>query len=350
VLHLAHPRIGPGMNDDRVVYQRSTDGGAGWSGERTLFSATAARRDVVPNLAVAAKGDIVVVAWRVNGPDERTLFLRVSRDRGVTFEPRLEVYSTSRRPGVGVPAVAVGNGVIAVAWTSRTSGKIKVRTSRDDGRSFGSAKALGGTSLSIDCRKRLTDGLVGLAVNDRSVHVAWSHAPKRQCIADRILVRTSLDRGREWSRRRTITDRRSYGWPELDARARTVVATVQSPSGGVIVARSARNGRNWRDRLLGAPKRHSFSAADIVLLPDQQAMLTYVDERLRRSRLVGTKVVARRSVNDGNGWRSPNIVVPAARQLRMAPNVEANASRLAIVLQMGPLDGSPRNLFVSRLR
>lgn len=350
VLHLAHPRIGPGLTDDRVVYQRSTDGGATWSRERTLFSATSARRDVVPNLAVASRGDIVAVAWRVNGPAERTLFVRVSRDRGLSFAPRQEVFSTRKGVGVGVPAVAVGDGVIAVAWTNRANGKVKVSTSRDQGRTFTSGKTLARTKLSIDCRKRVTDGLVGIAANGRSIHVAWSHAPKRKCLADQILVRTSLDRGRTWSKRRTITNRRSYGWPELDARARTVVATVQSPNGGIIVARSGKNGRDWSDRILRAPKRHSFSAADIVLLPDGKAMLTHVDERIRKDRLVSTKVVSRRSTNDGRTWRSPNVVVPVGRKLRMAPNIEAIGTRVTIVVQMGPLAGATRNLFASRLR
>ncbi len=349
-LHLAHPRIGPRATDDRVVYQRSTNGGVTWSKERTLFSATTQRRHVVPNLAVGVKGDIVAVAWRVNGPRQNTLFVRVSRDGGNTFGVRDEIVSTTRSHGVGVPAVAVGNDVVAVAWTNRANGKIKIRTSRNEGRTFKPARTLGRTSLSIDCKKRLTDGLVGLAINDRSVHVAWSHAPRQQCLAPAIKVRTSLDRGVTWSRRRTITERRSYGWPELDARGKTVVATVQSPTGGVIVARSGRNGRNWNDRLLKPAKGHSLSATDVTLLPNKKALITYVNERIKSNRLISTRVISRSSPDDGRSWKSPKVVVSSARMLRMAPNIAANSAKATIVLQSGQMDGTPRNIFATRLR
>jgi len=349
-LHLVHPRIGPNRTDDRVVYQRSANDGASWTKERTLFSSTSQRRHVVPNLAVAARGNVVAVAWRVNGPDENTLFVRVSRDRGVTFGVRDEIFSTKRGEGVGVPAVAIGDDVVAVAWTNRANGRIKIRTSRDGGRTFRPAKTLGTTKLSIDCKAKLTDGLVGLAVVDKNVHVAWSHASRRKCLASAIKIRTSLDRGATWSPRRTVTERRSYGWPELDARGKTVLATVQSPSGGVIVARSGKNGRNWRDRLLKAPDGHSYSAADVALLPEGKALITYVDERIKKNRLTSTKVVSRRSPDDGASYKTPKVVVPTAQLLRMAANIAANGKRATIVLQSGQLDGSPRNILVTRLR
>lgn len=349
-LHLVHPRIGSGATDDRVVYQRSTDGGASWTKERPVFSANRVHRDIVPNLALGVKGDVVAVAWRVAGSGKHTLFTRVSRDGGSSFGLKDEIFSTSRGHGIGVPTVAVGNGIVAVAWTNRANGKVKLRISRDDGRTFEPAKTLGRTKLSIDCRKRLTDGLVGLAVNGRSVHVAWSHAPKRSCMAKAIKVRTSLDGGKSWSTRRTITDRRSYGWPELDSRGKTVVATVQSPTGGVIVARSGKNGRNWRDQLLKPPRGYSLSAADVTLMSDKRAMVTYVKERVKKRRLVNTRVVSRFSGTDGRSWKRPRTVVAKARKLRMAPNIAANGRRPTIVLQAGQLDGWPRNILATRLR
>ncbi len=348
-LHSVHPRVGPNATDDRVVYQRSTDNGLKWTSERTLFSSTSQRRHVIPNLALDARAKVVAVAWRVNGPDENTLFVRVSRDGGASWGVRDEIFSTTKAKGIGVPAVAVGDDFVAVAWTDRANGKVKLRVSRDDGRTFKSATTLGRTALSIDCRKRITDGLVGMAAAGRWLHVAWSHAPRRACQAAAIKVRSSSNRGRSWSPRRTITNKRSYGWPELDARGRTVLATVQSPTGGVIVARSGRNGRNWRDRMIRAPKGHSYSAADVTLLPDSKAMMTYVDERIRKNRLVNTTTVSRRSPDDGRRWKGLKTVAPSARRLRMAPNISAIGKRVAIVVQSGPLDGSPRNIYVSRL-
>jgi len=349
-LHLVHPRVGSGATDDRIVYQRSGNDGGSWSREHLLFASTNKHRHVVPNLAIAARGDIVVVAWRVRGPDEHSLFVRVSRDGGNTFGVRTRMVATTKAHGIGVPAVTVGNDVVAVAWTNRGSGKIKIRTSRNAGRSFKAAKALGTTSLSIDCRHKLTDGLVGIAASDKSIHVAWSYAPKRQCLASSIRIRTSVDRGRSWSPLRTITNKRSYGWPELAARGKTVVATVQSPTGGIITARSLRNGRRWDDKLRKAPDGFSFSAADIALLPEGRALMTYVKERIRKDRLISTKVVSRRSPDNGANFKAPKAVTADDKMLRMAPNIAANGKKATIVVQSGQLDGSPRNVFASRLR
>jgi hypothetical protein len=285
----------------------------------------------------------------VNGPDENSLFVRVSRDGGASWGVRDEIFTTTKSKGIGVPAVAVGDDFVAVAWTDRANGRVKLRVSRDDGRTFKSTTTIGQTAMSIDCKKRITDGLVGMAAAGRRLHVAWSHAPRKACQAAAIKVRSSANRGRSWSPRRSITNKRNYGWPELDARGRTVLATVQSPTGGVIVARSGRNGRNWNDRMIRAPKGHSYSAADVVLLPGSTALMTYVDERIRKQRLVSTTVVSRRSPDDGRRWKGLKAVAPGAKRLRMAPNVTANGKRAAIVVQSGPLDGSPRNIYVSRL-
>lgn len=349
-LHVLYARIGAGKIDDRVVYQRSTDRGATWSRERSLFTSSAQHRQVVPNVAVAANGKFVATVWRVAGEDKVTLFVRTSSDSGQTFGPPRTLATAKRSAGIGVPDVAVGDDVIAVAWTNRVSGKVSVRSSRNGGRSFRKVETLASTKLSIDCKARVTDGLVGIAATGGKIHVAWSYARTRGCLAERIKMRTSANRGKSWKRVRTITRRRSYGWPELTTRGDTVVATVQSPSGGLIVARSGKNGADWRDSIIKPPKGHSLSAADVVLLPRKQAMITYVDETLRKAKLIKTKVIARSSRSDGARYGKPQSVTNNSSSLRMAPNVAANGAKATIVFQSGPLDGSRRNLYATRQR
>jgi hypothetical protein len=351
-LHLVHPSIRGAATRDRVLYQRSADNGVTWSAPTTLFAVSRAGRYVVSNLALASRARVVAVAWRVKGPDEDTLFVRVSRDGGRGFEDRIGLFSSKHDAGIGVPAVAVAAGgkVVTVAWTDRANGKVKLRVSRNGGRTFGRVRIMGQTGLSIDCRERVSDGLVGLAATAGSIHVAWSDAPAGKCQASSIKLRTSGNQGRTWRPAGTVTQRRSYGWPELDARGKTVLATVQSPGGDIIVARSGDDGQSWSDRRLKAPKGANFSAADVVLLPDGKAMITYVNERLRKSRLIGTKVMSRWSPDDGASFRKPRTVAPDAERLRMAPNIAANEKRVTIVVQSGPLSGSPRNIYVSRLR
>jgi hypothetical protein len=251
-----------------------------------------------------------------------------------------------------VPAVAVGGEgkVVSVAWTDRANGRVLLRSSRDAGRTFGEARTLGRTRLSIDCRRRQLDGLVGLAASKRGLHVAWSEAPAGSCHATRIRARSSWDRGRTWRDARTVTDRQTYGWPELDARGMTLLATIQATNGGIVLARSGDDGRSWRDRVLRPPKGYSFSAADSVLMERGKAMLTYVRERVRRARLLATAVVARSSPDDGASLHRPRTVVREAERLRMAANIAANGRQVAIVLQSGPLTGSPRNVYATRMR
>jgi hypothetical protein len=350
VLHLVHPRVGPRTTDDRVIYQRSGNKGKSWSAPKVLFKATKARRTVVPNLALDARNRVVVVAFRVSGPRGHSLFVRTSRNSGRSFGPRVEVFSTTKDHGVGVPAVAIGNDVIAVAWTNRANGRVKIRTSRDGGSSFGRARTLATTKLSIDCRKRLTDGLVGLAISGTTVHLAWSHAPTRACYATAIRVRTSPDRGKSWSPVRTITKRDSFGWPELDARANTVVATVQGTKGQIIFARSGYNGRKWRDHVSKPPRGRSYSAADVALGANKSAWLSYVNERIRNGKLVSTRVITRRSNDDGASYGAPKPVTRDHKALRQAANITVVEKRPVLVVQSGALDGSPRHIYSSRYR
>ena len=344
--HLVHPRLDVAGNRDRVIYQRSQDGAARWGRERTLFTGNAGQPNVIPNLAIDARGPVVAVAWRSKGADGTKLWVRVSKNRGFSFGARAEVASS--RPGLGVPAVTVGNDVIAVAWTERRNGVVKVSRSRDGGATFKKPTRIASTKLSIDCRSKVLDGLVGLTSSGNRLHLAWSHAGTRKCLAGSIRMRTSNDQGKSWGRLRTVTKRRSYGWPELDARGSTVVATVQLPTGSLLVARSSKAGRDWGERLIKPAKGHLLSAGDITLLSDRKAQLAYVDELVRKKRLIATKVMTRSSNNDARRFGSATIVMERAARLRLAPNVASTRDDLAIVLQSGAFDGSPRNIYAVR--
>ena len=180
-LHLVHPRTGPARPTTASSTSAPRTAAPPGATSDALFSATRDLRHVVPNLALAARGDVVAVAWRVHGPRRHTLFVRVSRDGGDSFASPEIVFSTRNKDGIGVPAVAVGGAgrLVTVAWTDRAKGRVRVRTSRDAGRTFGDARTVGRTGLSIDCRERLTDGLVGLVASKRIVHLAWSRGAPR---------------------------------------------------------------------------------------------------------------------------------------------------------------------------
>jgi hypothetical protein len=348
VLHLVHPRIGPAGRDDRVVYQRSRDGGARWSAERVIFAAGSRHRRVVPNLALAARGSLVAVAWRTRGPRGTTLFVRVSRDGGTTFGPRRTIASSERAGGLGVPALAVGRDVIAVAWTRRASGDIRVSRSIDGGQTFSGRRPIARTTLSIDCGRTVLDGLVGLAAAGDRMVLAWASAGPGGCLATRLRSRASSDGGERWGRPREITRRGSYGWPELAASRGTVLATVQLTDGRLLLARSGDGARSWSRTAFAAPKGRSMGAGDVSIARGGVAWLAWVEEAYDGGTLRRTRVMARRSADRGRTWKSPETVSRDAPRLRQAANVAIARGTPAVVYQAGALDGSPRDLLVSR--
>jgi hypothetical protein len=347
-LHLVHPRIGPGRSDDRVMYQRSRSGGRRWSAERRLFRSTERLRHVVPNLALAARGRLVAVAWRVTGPTGTTLFLRLSRDGGATFGPRAVVARRARPAAIGVPAVTLGRGVLAVAWTDRGSGKVRVRRSLDAGRTLLATRVLGRTSLSIDCRRRVLDGLVGLDAAGTRLHVAWSSARREGCLATRVRSRSSGDRGATWRDARDVTTRTSYGWPEVQARGRVVLASLQLVAGRALVARSRDGGRTWSERVFEPPAGRTLGSGDVVLSGDGTAWLVSTDERYAGGSLSSTRIVARRSRDGGSTWGRSRVIVPERSRLRQAPNVALAGADPVVVFQAGPLSGRGPDLLVTR--
>jgi hypothetical protein len=349
-LHLTHARIGEGPKRDQVIVQRSRDGGSAWTRERALFTSGAGYSQVLPNLAIASRGQVVAVAFRVQGPRGTALFVRTSRDGGRRFGPRVAVATRSSKLALGVPAVAVGDDVVAVAWTDRADGSIHLKRSRDDGRTFSRVTRLGGTRVSIDCRARVSDGLVGLAAAGTRLHVAWADARERSCMAGRIVMRTSPDRGGRWRAERTVTASRSYGWAELAASGRRVLATVQLPSGGLLVARSRDEGRTWRQTTLRPRRGRSLSAGDVVIREGADVWVGFVDERIADGRLRESRVRAIRSRDGGATFGRPRTLVGNARQLRQAVNL-ADTDRFRVaVFQTGGLSGQPRNLVVTRWR
>ena len=129
-----------------------------------------------------------------------------------------------------------------------------------------------------------------------------------------------------------------------------MIATAQLPTGGLVVARSADNGRRWRDLVLKPHKGRILSAGDVLLDGRGEAWVAYVDGRVRDGKLVGTRVVARRSRDGGRRFGPATEVLGAARLLRQAPNLAMLGRRPTIVLQSGGLTGRDYDIVATRWR
>jgi hypothetical protein len=350
-LHLVHARIGPEGRDDRLVYQRSTDGGDGWSPERTLFASTATMRVLIPNLAVAAHGDLVVVAWRARGPTGSRLFARRSEDGGDSWRPPTVLAMTSAPRGLGVPAVSVAEDVVLVAWTHRSSGEVRLRRSTDRGASYGSARRLATSGLSITCGgDPIRDALVGLAAVGSTAHLAWSDARDGRCISRRIAVRTSIDGGVTWRAPVTLAATRTFGWPELAARGARLLAAIQAPDGSLVVAHSGDRGSTFRMRRFRPADDHGLGAGDILLPGGRVAWLVYPHLRYSGDDVAASRVRFRASANGGVSFGPPTDVITGGPKLREAPNLGVHGGLPTVVVTSGRLDRSMQDIVAVRAR
>jgi hypothetical protein len=341
VLHAVHGRTGGGATDDRVYYQRSGNGGRSWSRERVLWAPGPAYRGLTPNLAIAAWHDIVVVAFRVHGPRGSALFVRVSRNRGATFDDKIGVAASGSGRGLGVPAVAIARGAVFVAWTHRSSSSIRVRRSTNGGRSFGSATTLGTSHLSISCgSSRPVDGLVGLAAAGRTVHVAWSQARPGECIARSAWIRTSVDRGGQWRPARQITSTPSFGWPELTAFGTRIAVSLQRPNGTLLVATSRNSGGSFGQRSFTAPSGWEVGAGDVTLMDGNRLWVVFPSLRYRGNEILASRLRFAASPDAGRSWQRSVTILPEASRLRHVPNLVALSNRPVVVYQGGPANES----------
>jgi len=347
-LHLVHGRVGPKADDDRLVYQRSPNGGRGWSAEQTLFAATEAQRILIRNFAVVAEGDLVAVAWRTRGVEGTSLWVRRSEDRGSTWRPRQLVAETPIQRGLGVPALSASGDTVMAAWTDRATGPILLRRSVDGARTFGVTRVMGRTSLSIDCDAEVLDGLVGLGVAGAIVHLAWSDGRDRGCVADALLVRSSKDGGRTWRAQRRASRQPTYGWPEMTARGTVLLMTLQRPDGGFVVVRSRDTGATFRERAFRPTRDRALGAADILLAGGGAAWLVYTDIAYEGPDVVASRVRFRVSTDNGRTWGAGTAVVGHTDKLRQATNVVAHGTTPVVVFQTGPTDGSASDIVVVR--
>jgi hypothetical protein len=340
-LHLAHARLGPKPQDDAIVYQRSSTQGASWSKERPLFRSTSSERIVIPNLAVAATGETVVVAWRTRGPAGSSLWVRRSTNGGTDWEPRIRLFATDTQRGIGTPALSIAGDTLIAAWTDRTTGRVLLRRSGNGGESFGAAKLVGRTHLSIDCQEEVLDGLVGLASTGSTVHVAWSDAKAGSCLSNRLLVRTSRNAGVSFRDARVASEQRTYGWPELTARKELLLIGLQKPDGSIVIVRSADGAQTFTERLLRPAEDRALGAADLLLTGTATAWLVYADVAYVGNDVKASKVVFRSSTNGGRTWTAGENVVGFATRLREATNIAAaQGGKPVIVFNSGRPDGS----------
>jgi hypothetical protein len=219
-LHSVTTGLGPYQADYArgVRYRRTTNDGVRWTKAKQLAPDT----HDVRGATIAAAGHHLYVAWVREKGTARIMYVRVNREHGnlAAWSDVTRMTPTDAR--IDQPSVAaIAGGDAIVAYTNMLSGTIRLRTTRDHGRTW-AATTVGTT----------TSGAPG-AYTGRPIVVATGQTVGLFWVADdegTIMARVSTDAGRHWAAAVTVG---SGAVPSASARAgRFAVASTQDGAPG----------------------------------------------------------------------------------------------------------------------
>ena len=266
-VHLVDSRL-----NGQIEYRRSMDGGAHWSAAVIIAQPDSRYTSVLGDPAIAARGSLVIVAYRAHDASAAYLFIRRSTDGGRSWGAAHLVAREVTDRRIGEQSVAISSAGVFVAWTDRVTGAIDLRRSTDGGRHFGSTKRVGTTTYTFaPDNPAFTDGLIGLAAAGHNVYLAWS--PSGNGPADSIVLSRSGDSGSSFHAPLTIFTAPSYGWPSLRAGGVFLVGEFQAVDGTLQVLDSTDRGRHVGVSQLAAPTTGSIVTEGSVALDAEGAAL-----------------------------------------------------------------------------
>jgi hypothetical protein len=144
---------------------------------------------------IVATGQNVYVVWEDDSPGNFDIFLASSPDHGATFSPPVNI---SNNPGDShSPQITMSDKAVYIAWNDFTNGNsdiLLMQVSSEDG-NFGRI-----VNLSVDSDRSLHPRL---AVVDRHIYVVWQtdrvHRFAFSSLRDEIMFRYSDDEGKSFS-------------------------------------------------------------------------------------------------------------------------------------------------------
>lgn len=313
-VHLVDSRL-----TGEIEYRRSDDRGSHWSAPIVLAQPSVQFPVVLGDPAIAARGSLVIVAFRAHDSVAAYLLIRRSTDGGMTWGPIRQVARVVTDRRIGEQSVAISSAGVFLAWTNRVNGAIDLRRSTDGGRHFGSTNRIGRTTFTFaPGDPTFTDGLIGLAASGRNVYLAWS--PSGDGTADSIVLSRSTDGGSSFHDPRTIFAGSSFGWPSLAAAGSNLVGEFQAADGSLHVLGSDDRGRHVAVRQIAAPDSTSTVAEGSVAVEgDGDALVSYSRSALPNGTTAPLgDLLVRRSHDGGGHWSSQE---PAAHDVSGPANI-----------------------------
>jgi len=300
------------QGNDTILYRRSTDEGKTWTHDVTL----GAGRIFLASPFVAQASNVYIVYFRSFRKardwccprDLGGMFLRASRDSGITWQP--EIPLTTSRSAFRVAVAAFGPDV-HVVWMDFRSGiwDIYYRRSGDNGSTWGpEVKLAAGTSKigsSVGAERP------SIAVLGDSVHVVWMDGrdgnPRCYTMPEctEIYYKRSNDHGATWGPDIRLTNETRFsGRPSINVLAPStlLVSLDQGELGGkaenIYIKTSADNGNTWGRSQKLSFLNAGFAGHNAMVTAGSSVHVAWFDDRDTSNR----EVFFRASTDAGATW------------------------------------------------
>lgn len=232
---------------DHVAVKRSNDGGASWVRQVKI------ERGDVSDPAIACRGRMVDAVWT---NDYRARYAK-SHDGGRSFEAGRRLSPRADDEVIEVQVARGPGGVVAVVWWNQNSdgypdlivNRVRARVSLDGGETFGPTRTIGsGTVPSV-------------AVGDGVIYVAYQEQD-----SNALSLRRSLDGGQTWKPSISMAAH-TLDWPDLVAQgSEAYIGFTRGvlSERGVVYRRTVDKGATWATAVpLGA--KSGYGSSDVRL-------------------------------------------------------------------------------------
>jgi hypothetical protein len=297
-----------------VYFRGSTNDGVSW-GAKIKLSSTGTSVDSSP--LVGASGSNVYVAWDDSGTGD--VYIRRSANNGGTWS---SIFNLSNNPGISDSQdLSVSGSNVYVAWAQANSGgsatDVFVRTSNDDGASWGSKKKLSSSGKAIEPT---------VASSGSRAHVAWQDASAGN---GDILLRTSTNKGEGWGSAKNMSaDASRSSLPELATSGSSVyleyTKRTSTQDYSIIFRSSANSGGTWSGKTTLATT-HPFGIGPASILTAGN----YVHVVIELVDKDNNFLTMRSSANNGASF-GPSVD-PSSEDSVIGPRVAVSGSNLFAV-------------------
>ena len=221
-----------------ILSRRTLDGGTTWTPTATVTTG------INLDFSASALGNYVDLAYvkkvTSNGTTSLRLYYKRSLDAGVTWQTAQRLTSTVSK--VMDQGVARGpNGQVSVVWTGYSTGNLYTRSSTDAGTTFTSARYVGHTGNWEPGRTITYRSDPAVAIGSGVIYVAYT------ADTDTLAVRRTTDRGLHWSAAKTLSTHATDRPALIAAGSQAMIGYTSTATGSMraIVRRTTDKGVTW---------------------------------------------------------------------------------------------------------